>query len=162
MSVRPHASMKLNHLAIPYLAIFVFIFGGMITNDGVGWYYTLLLPAWNPPTALVAVIWAVIYACAAVSLLLIWNSAPRNARFNWIIGGFVGSTLLNALWSILFFHFHLFPAAIWCAAVLGLSVLILAIVAYPVSRRAALLLVPYTLWVFFAAYLNYAVMLLNS
>jgi benzodiazapine receptor len=152
---------KLNHLAIPYLAIFLFIFGGIITNDGIGWYYTLTLPAWNPPTALVAVIWAVIYVCAAVSLLLVWNTALRNARFNWILAGFVGSTLLNAVWSILFFHFHLFLPAKWCAVVLGFSVLLLAILAYPVSHRAALLLLPYTLWVFFAAYLNYVVMVLN-
>lgn len=154
--------MKLNHLAIPYLAIFVFIFGGIITNEGVAWYYSLALPVWNPPTALVAVIWAIIYFCAAASLLLIWNTLSRNSRFNWILGGFVFSTVLNAVWSILFFHFHLMVAAIVFAAVLELSVLVLIVLTYAASKKAALLLVPYFTWVLFAIYLQYIVLTLNS
>lgn len=154
-------SMKLNHLAIPYLAIFVFIFGGILTNEGVAWYYSLSLPVWNPPTALVAVIWAIIYFCAAASLLLIWNTLPRNSRFNWLLGGFVFSTVLNAIWSILFFHFHLILAAVVCAVMLEISVLALICLTYTVSRKAALLLIPYTLWVLFAIGLQYAVLVLN-
>lgn len=161
MSVRPHASLKLNHLAIPYLAMFVFIFGGILTNEGVAWYYSLTLPVWNPPTAIVAVIWAVIYFCAAASLLLVWNARPRNPRFNWLLGGFACSTLVNAVWSVLFFHFHLILASVVCAVILEVSVLVLMLLTYTVSRKAALLLVPYTGWVLFAIYLQYTVLALN-
>lgn len=154
--------MKLNHLAIPYLAIFVFIFGGIITNEGVAWYYSLALPVWNPPTVLVAVMWAVIYFCAAASLLLIWNTLPRNSRFYWILSGFVFSTVLNAVWSILFFHFHLMFAAIVCAAILELSVFALMALTFTASKKAAFLLIPYFTWVLFAMYLQYTVLTLNS
>jgi len=153
--------MKLNHLAIPYLAILAFMFGGILTSGGIDWYHTLTLPSWNLPTGIIALIWAVIYVCAAWSLLIVWNKTVHDKRFTLIMGGFALSTLLNLVWSIVFFQLHLLDMAVWCAIALGISVLVLMFLVYSRSQRAALLLLPYTVWVFFAAYLNYAVMALN-
>ncbi len=153
--------MKLNHLAIPYLAILAFIFGGILNSGGVVWYHTLTLPVWNPPAGIIALIWAVIYVLAAWSLLTVWNKTPHDKRFIWIMGGYALSTLINLAWSIIFFQLHLLGGAVWCALLLGVSVLALMALIYPRSQKASLLLLPYTVWVFFAAYLNYAVMMLN-
>lgn len=154
--------MKLNHLAIPYLAVLAFMFGGIVNSGGIAWYHTLVLPSWNPSVDIIAIIWAAIYVLAAWSLLIVWNTILRDKRFVWIMGGFVVSVLLNLVWSVVFFHLHFLGAAVWSALVLGVAVLLLMILIYPRSPKAALLLVPYTVWVFFAAYLNYVVMLLNS
>ncbi len=154
--------MKLNHLAIPYLAVLAFMFGGIVNSGGIAWYHTLVLPSWNPSVDIIAIIWAAIYVLAAWSLLIVWNTILRDNRFVWIMGGFVVSVLLNLVWSVVFFHLHFLGAAVWSALVLGVAVLLLMILIYPRSPKAALLLVPYTVWVFFAAYLNYVVMLLNS
>ncbi|TAL57523.1 MAG: hypothetical protein EPN84_13625 [Legionella sp.] len=108
-----------------------------------------------------AFIWAVIYVLAAWALLIIWNKTPHDTRFRWIMGGFALSTLVNFAWSIIFFHFHLLVPAIGCALLLGVLTLWVAILTYPRSPKAAFLLAPYIVWVFFAAYLNYAVAVLN-
>lgn len=153
--------MKLNHLAIPYVATLAFMFGGILNSGGVAWYHTLVLPAWNPSAGVIAFIWAVIYVLAAWSLLILWNKTTHDTRFRWIMGGFALSTLVNLAWSIVFFHLHLFVAAVWCALLLGVLTFGLAMLIYPKSSKAALLLAPYIVWVFFATYLNYAVALLN-
>lgn len=154
--------MKLNHLAIPYLAVLAFMFGGILNSGGIAWYQTLTLPAWNPSAGMIVFIWAVIYVLAAWSLLIVWNAIPRDKRFAWIMGGYVVSVLLNLIWSVVFFHLHLLGAAVGSALILGVAVLALMVLIYPRSPKASLLLLPYTIWVFFAAYLNYTVMLLNS
>lgn len=154
--------MKLNHIAIPYLAVLAFMFGSILANGGIAWYHTLTLPAWHLEEGVIALIWAVIYVCAAWSLLIVWNKTPHDKYFAWIMGGFALGTLVNLIWSIIFFHLHLFTPSVWCAGVLGSIVVILGLAIYPRSPKAALLLVPYAAWVFFAAYLNHVVSLLNS
>lgn len=153
--------MKLNHLAIPYLAALAFMFGGILNSGGVAWYHTLVLPAWNPSAGVIAFIWALIYVFAAWSLLIIWNKTSHDKHFWWIMVGFALSTLVNLAWSIIFFHLHMLVLTVWCALLLGILTLGLAVLIYPKSPKAALLLAPYIIWVFFAAYLNYAVALLN-
>lgn len=153
--------MKLNYLAIPYLAVLAFMFSGIVNSGGIAWYRTLSLPAWNPPAGIIALIWAVIYILATWSLLIVWNNIPHDKRFTWIMGGYGLSTVINLAWSVFFFHLHLLGTAVWCAGILGISVIALMVLIYPRSHKAALLLLPYTIWVFFAAYLNYVVMTLN-
>lgn len=153
--------MKLNHLFIPYLALLAFMFGGIVTSGGIAWYHTLALPAWNPTAGIIALIWAVIYVLAAWSLLIVWNKTAHDKRFKWIMGGFVLSTLINLVWSIVFFRLHMLEVSVWCALILGISVLALIASIYTRSKKAALFLVPYMAWVFFAAYLNHVVGALN-
>ncbi len=153
--------MKLNHLFIPYLALLAFIFGGIFTSGGLHWYASLTLPPWHLSNALISLIWAVIYLLAAWSLLIVWNAPDRDARVRSIVIGFGLCTLLNLAWSITFFYFHSFPGSVTLALILGVSVAILSFLIYPRSMKAALMLVPYIVWVFFAAYLNYMVWALN-
>ncbi len=153
--------MKLNYLAIPYLAVLAFMFGGILTSGGIDWYHTLVLPSWNPDAGVIALIWALIYVLAAWSLLIIWNKAPRDSRFFVSMAGFALCTFTNLVWSVLFFQLHLLSASVWCALLLGVLTLGLATLIYPRSQQAAFLLVPYSAWVLFAAYLTYIVAALN-
>lgn len=154
--------MKLNHLAIPYLAALAFMFGGILTNGGIEWYESLVLPEWSIPVGIIALIWAVIYIGAAWSLLILWNNTPHDNLFMWIMGVFSVSTLINIVWSILFFSLHLISASLWCALLLGSLVIILMILISFRSVKATWLLLPYVLWVYFAAYIQYVLSSLNS
>lgn len=153
--------MKLNHLFIPYLALLAFLLGGIVTSGGVTWYRTLSLPLWHPSEALITFIWAAIYALAAWSLLIVWNKTGHDKRHRVILGGFIGSLILNLLWSLAFFGAHQFGASVFLALLLGAFVLSLMALIYPRSKKAAILLLPYVAWVLFAAYLTAEVMGLN-
>lgn len=154
--------MKLNHFFIPYIAILAFLFGGILISDGITWYQSLVLPAWHPPILLIAVIWAVIYLTGAWSLLITWNKTEHDEEFKWVMAGYMFCLLLNLAWSTIFFQLHLIGAAVWCATILGICVLLLAILLMMRSPKASLLLIPYIVWVFYAAYLHHVVEMLNS
>lgn len=153
--------MKLNHLLIPYIALLAFLFGGMVISTGVPWYETLVLPAWHPTAPVIAFVWALIYLCAAWSFLIIWNTTKHDHELKLIIGTFTVLLLVNLGWAIVFFFLHSFLGSVWFALLLGFSVLVLIALILRRSEKAAFLLAPYALWVFFAAYLNYVVMMLN-
>ena len=153
--------MKLNYLAIPYLAILAFMFSSIFTSGGLTWYESLVLPAWHPSADVIAVIWGIIYFLGAWSVLILWNTTVRDRALTLILWGFGLMTLLNLVWSIVFFRLHDFTASVWCAGLLGTFAFMLAVFIHERSPRAAMLLIPYIAWVFFAAYLNYTVAMLN-
>jgi tryptophan-rich sensory protein len=154
--------MKLNHFFIPYIAVMAFLFGNILVSGGIDWYQTLVLPPWHPSVELIAIIWAIIYFAGAWSLLITWNKTEHDPEFRWVMGGYLFCLLLNLVWSTIFFQFHMIEAAVWCASILGICVLLLAILLVMRAPKAALLLIPYVVWVFVAAYLLHMVAMLNA
>ena len=74
----------------------------------------------------------------------------------------LGITLiLNTLWSIFFFGLQSPTLAFIEIIFLWAAIILTAFLFYQVSKPAAYLLLPYILWVSFAAVLNYSFMILN-
>lgn len=119
-------------------------------------YVALDRPAWAPPAALFGPVWTLLYILMAIAAWLVWRERGWS-RAQGALGLFVLQLCFNALWSWLFFRWHL--GALAFADILVMLVLIVAtIVAFARIRRAAAwLLAPYLAWVSFAAVLNYSV-----
>ncbi len=143
------------------VALLVAMLGGTVTDIGP-WYQSLQKPPWQPPDWAFAPAWTVIYALAALSAAMAWQAATRRSQREWMVGLFALNGLLNVLWSLLFFRLQRPDFAIIEVAFLWLSVALLIVVLWPYARRASLLLVPYLLWVSFAAFLNLTVVRLNE
>jgi tryptophan-rich sensory protein len=155
--------MKVNYVTIPAVTLLVALTGSYFTNNGLNdWYQSLALPTWTPAGNIIGLVWTTIFILSTISALLVWNRLAHKGNFNWIIGLFIVNAILNVGWSYLFFSQHLIGAAIIEAALLGLSVVGLIFFIWPLVRSAAILLVPYALWVFFATYLTYCVWILNN
>ena len=153
--------MKLNHFLIPYLGVLGLMFISILTSGGITWYESLVLPSWHPSLFVIAVIWTIIYLCLIWSLLTIWNKSTRDTRFTLIIAGFVALASVNVVWRALFFSLQLIGVSIFAGLALSLIALALILLTLPTSKKAALLLLPYALWVLFGTYLTYTVLLLN-
>jgi tryptophan-rich sensory protein len=120
----------------------------------------LVLPSWAPPPSVFGPVWTVLYALMAIAAWLVWRIGGfRAARMALIL--FLAQLAINALWSWLFFGWHLGGLAF--ADVLALWALIVAtlISFWRVRPLAGALLIPYLAWVSFASVLNYAVWQLN-
>jgi tryptophan-rich sensory protein len=74
---------------------------------------------------------------------------------------FIAQLIVNVLWSGAFFGLRSPLAGIIVIAALWALILLTIIKFWPISRAAALLLVPYILWVSFAAFLNFTIWRLN-
>jgi benzodiazapine receptor len=97
-----------------------------------------------------------------LSLFLVWREGTSGADRKIALGVFAAQLLVNVLWSWAFFGLESPLAGIAVIVVLWLLILQSIIRFWPISRNAALLLVPYILWVSFAAFLNYTIWRLNS
>jgi len=153
--------LKINHFLIPYIALLAAVLGGVVVNGGVSWYYGLNLPSWHPSALLIMTGGTLIYACGAWSLMIVWNST-REHGFSWIVRGFGFLVLLNLLWSVTFFQFHLLLLSPLSGIVFGCAVLVLMKGIWPISRKASLLLAPFALWIMFALLVQYSVLVLNT
>jgi tryptophan-rich sensory protein len=97
-----------------------------------------------------------------ISLYLIWEKGLQQREVK--VGVFLfGLQLgLNILWSLLFFGLRAPYYALLEILVLWLAILLTAIQFWRVSKTASVLLIPYILWVSFAALLNYQIWVLNT
>ncbi len=134
--------------------------GAVASVQAKAFYGQLIQPTWAPPSWLFGPVWTVLYALMAIAAWLIWRSGGfRPHRI--ALSLFFGQLALNALWSWLFFAWHL--GALAFLDIISLWVLILATLVsfWRVNPIAGALLSPYLLWVSFASVLNYQVWQLN-
>ncbi|OAX86056.1 sensory protein [Xanthomonas nasturtii] len=142
------------------LCYLVAALGAMASIKAASFYAELQQPAWAPPGWLFGPVWTALYGMMAVSAWSVWRRGGWNSTRG-ALSLFVLQLGLNGLWSWLFFAWHMGAWAFVDIVALWVA-LVLTIVAFAKWQRvAAWLLVPYLLWVSFAAALNYSVWQLN-
>ncbi len=133
---------------------------GQVTAPNIaGWYVHLAKPAFNPPDAVFAPVWTILYILMAVAAWRVWRKTGwRSAAMSlWLV-----QLALNFCWSFIFFGAHALLAALLELGVLWLFVLATLVTFRRADRPAAWLMVPYLAWVSFAGALNYAIWGLNA
>lgn len=148
--------MSLVSLAPFVVAMILVASTGAIFKPGV-WYQSLAKPNWTPPDWAFPVVWSILYLFIAIAGWLIWTKAGWSLAIAfWIL-----QLLLNGAWSWLFFGLRRMDLAFADVALLWLSVAIFIVIAWPISTTAALLFLPYLVWVSIAAALNLTVWRMN-
>ncbi|MBI3517918.1 MAG: tryptophan-rich sensory protein [Bacteroidetes bacterium] len=124
------------------------------------WYVTLHKPSFNPPNYLFGPVWTTLYLLMGISLYMILQMPATKIKHS-AITLFCIQLLLNFCWSFLFFKFQLLGIAFIEIIVMWVSILTMIILFFEINRKAALLQVPYLLWVSFASVLNGSIWFLN-
>lgn len=132
--------------------------GAIASVNAQAFYAQLVKPAWAPPAGVFGPVWSVLYLLMGFSAWLVWRSRSNRSAF----ALFFAQLAANALWSWLFFAWH--HGALAAAEVLVLLALIAATMRafWRSSRAAAVLLLPYLVWVAFASALTWSVWQANS
>jgi len=143
------------------IPLFIGFLGASFTTPSIPtWYAALNKPLLNPPNSLFGPVWTVLYLLMGISLFLIWNQKTKlNKKRAYTL--FAVQLLLNLIWSYIFFALRLPPIALVEIIILWLAILMTIIKFHAINKPAAHLLIPYILWVSFATYLNYQIVLLN-
>lgn len=121
------------------------------------WYSALQKPFLSPPGWIFAPVWTALYLLMGIALFLLWQKKNKKA----IIFFFI-QLILNSVWSIIFFGFQRIDIALMEIILLWLFIALTMFFSFKTSKAAALLLIPYILWVSFAGYLNFAVWQKNA
>lgn len=142
-------------IIIPFIASAI---GSLFTVSSIdSWYSSLVTPSFNPPNWIFGPVWTILYLLMGISLYLVWSKKVDVIA----LSVFGTQLVLNTLWSILFFGLHLPLVAFIEIIILWIAILANIIVFYRTSKEAAYLLMPYLIWVSFAAVLNLAIVILN-
>lgn len=152
---------------LPALAAFLALclgvsaIGGAITATSVNsWYPTLAKPFFTPPGWVFPPVWTILYVLMAIAAWRIWRRRPA-ASVAPALRVFALQLGLNLAWSFLFFGLQRVGAALAEMIVLLAAILWTARLFAGIDRPAALLLVPYALWVGFATVLTAAIWMAN-
>lgn len=137
------------------------ILGSLFTATGGGtWYSSITKPGFTPPNWVFGPAWTILYIMMGVSLYLLLEArGPGHKKA--ALAFFSIQLLLNLLWSVLFFGLNSPSLALLEIVFLWIAIAATIFFAWPVSRNSALLLIPYLLWVSFAAFLNFSIFMLN-
>jgi len=136
--------------------------GSMATTPSIpGWYAGLAKPPFNPPNWVFAPVWTTLYALMGLAAYLVYEKGPRRNEVRKALLVFAVQLVLNVLWSVTFFGAQMIFGAVIVIVLLWAMILASMWLFSRVSKAAAYLLVPYILWVSFAAVLNISLYILN-
>ena len=125
------------------------------------WYASLQKPGFSPPNWIFAPVWTALFALMGISLYLVVKQGLGKREVRTAVFVFAVQLALNAIWSFLFFGLQNPYLGLVEIAILWVAILLTTTKFYPIDRRASYLLVPYILWVTFAAFLNCSIWMLN-
>ncbi len=147
-------------LAAAGAAVFLAAGGGLLTPID-DWYGNLRKPAWNPPNWAFGPAWTLILGLWAWSAVLAWRGSATEADRQAVLILYGVNALCHFAWSPIFFKFRRPDLALIEVGFLWGSLLALLMFVRPLSVAASWLIVPYFIWVSFAACLNAAIVRLN-
>lgn len=124
------------------------------------WYRGLEKPGFNPPSWVFGPVWTALYILIGISFYLIWSSVSFKKHKRALIL-FIIQLVLNTGWSLVFFGLQQPFWALIEITVLWIAILLTTVEFFKINKKAGLILLPYTLWVTFAAVLNFSIWQLN-
>ena len=134
---------------------------GRLSREGMSLYQTMYKPLLSPPGWVFPVVWSLLYILMGIASCLVYcseASRPRKKRALILYGL---QLAVNFVWPLLFFRFGLqWLSFFWLLLLIGLVWACMTLFRY-ILPRAGKLMLPYLLWLFYAAYLNLGAALLN-
>tara|TARA_B100001741_G_C16087082_1_gene384815 strand:+ start:44 stop:490 length:447 start_codon:yes stop_codon:yes gene_type:complete len=141
-------------ISVIALVLITYIVGSLASSSAGTdlWYQSLVKSNLNPPGYVFGIVWSILY-------LLMGITAWRT--FYTIKNLFYIQLFFNAIWSWLFFSFHLPVISlidIWLLIFINIKILFMIL---KQDKLAAFLYTPYIVWLLFASYLNLFIVLNN-
>ncbi len=133
----------------------------LLTRGNMDIYENLIQPKLAPPAFLFPIVWTILYVLMGVSSAIIYNSDADKKEKTQALFVYALQLVANFFWSILFFNERLLLASFVLLLLLWSLILLMIVRFWKISKAAALLQIPYLLWVTFAGYLNLGIFLLN-
>ena len=136
------------------------IIGGIVVGliiSGYINYQDLVKPPLAPRKIIFPIAWTILYILMGISYYL-FSKDNDTDDFNKI---YYLQLFVNLLWPIIFFVFNMYFTAFFWLVLLMILVIIMIKELARGKKLAAYLQIPYLLWLFYAAYLNFFIAILN-
>ena len=147
--------------AIGVLFVFIYAFGsGIWVSSSPEWYSSLKRPSWQPPSAIIGLIWPYNFTVLGIASFQVSKSLTRSENITWL--ALFGLSIITALiWANQFYVPHNFLAASIALTLTALLTLPMLFLTFKASLVMGLFLVPYQIWVAIAASLAWGYLARN-
>lgn len=123
------------------------------------WYPGLHKSSLTPPGYIFSLVWGVLYLLMGISAGLVWS---MRTLYSWLLTIlFVVQLIINLAWSFTFFWMKSPVAGLVVLVLLFVCVLLYVVGCYKQSRAAALMNIPYVVWLLYAMFLNSYIVMNN-
>lgn len=137
-------------------------FGSLFTRPAIPtWYTTLSKPTFTPPNWVFSPVWITLFVLMGISAFLVWNKGLDYKGVKKALTIFIIQLILNTFWSLAFFGLKSPLFGFLVIIILWVAILFTISNFFKVTKTAGILLIPYILWVSFAAALNFSIWRLN-
>ena len=145
-----------------FLILFITFFASAIgsfisTTFKEPWYSQIILPSLNPPSWVFGPVWTILYIMMSIAIWRVWiNSLDLKILKIYFIHLF-----FNAIWSIIFFGFHLIGLALINLIIIIIFIILLMKIYFSKDKISFYLMTPYFFWFIFVFFLNFSIFFLN-
>lgn len=136
------------------------IVSGLISMMGMRQFGEVNQSDLTPPAIVFPIVWGILYALMGIGAARVWLSEESLEQIKALIV-FAVQLAVNFFWSIIFFNLQAFQPAFWWLLLLWALIIIMITLFWKCDRLAAIIQIPYLLWVTFAGYLTYMTWMLN-
>jgi tryptophan-rich sensory protein len=131
-----------------------------LTRNSMESFDNLTKPPLSPPGWLFPIVWSILFVLMGIaSYLVLVSDKPARSKTALTVYGI--QLAFNFFWSIIFFNFEMYLFAFIWLMILWLLIILTTVLFWRIDKRAGYLMLPYLVWVTFAAYLNFGIYLLN-
>jgi tryptophan-rich sensory protein len=134
---------------------------GILSRSGMkSFEETVVQPPLSPPMILFPIVWTILYTLMGIGASRVYLAGAEPGE-NRCLNLYVVQLVVNFFWSLIFFNGSAYGFAfLWLLLLIGL-VVGMTLCFWKIDSTAALLQIPYILWLLFAAYLNFGIWRLN-
>lgn len=152
--------MKINFKKLIKYIFITFLIGNLFTIFVINaQFYDSLNKIIEVPKIVFPIVWTILYLVMAISLYIISESNDESKAD--AIKTYYLQLIVNSLWTLVFFGFKLYLIAFIWILLLIILVIMMIIKFYKINKTAGVINIPYLIWLFFAAYLNFFIVYLN-
>lgn len=147
--------LKINPKIYSIILVIITLIVGSLASSNTGtdsWYQDLVKSNLNPPGYVFGIVWPILYLLMGITA---WRTFYTIKKLFYV------QLFFNAIWSWLFFSFHLPLISlidIWLLIFINIKILFMVL---KEDKLAAFLYTPYIVWLLFASYLNLFIVLNN-
>ena len=132
---------------------------GFLTQQDAAFYEGLRKPSFSPPGWLFPIAWTLLYAAMATAMWFVLRTKSPDRYI--LLGLYAAQLAVNLLWPYLFFVQQALGLAFFWLLLLWMLAAIMLYQFFRVSKTAGWILLPYQLWLTYAAVLNFTLARLN-
>lgn len=145
-------------IAIP---LAVGVLSALLTRGNMILFDEIVKPPLSPPGWLFPVVWTALYTLMGIASYIIYELKEPKDEIKRALTIYKVQLLVNFFWSIIFFNLRAFLLAFYWIILLLVLIILNTVLFWRLKKVAGALLIPYFVWVTFAAYLTYGIYLLN-